>query len=197
MNYISRTKTVLLGKPENTMRSRSFLFFAIGTLIASALTTPATSLYVPENGFVSLNLPLSLHRLGSLSTKTTHPHLMHSYQVLLNQLELPVTIHNPFQFKTKGQMIAECANQELLRSTAGLTMSCSHPTQARFEGHPPKCHCGTCVPCLIRRGSIISAWGEDSTYYARNGLAAFAQMPRQRRNANIIDLMTVIETYRQ
>jgi len=194
--YTRVPKAVLYGRQENTMRSRSFLFLAIGTLIASSLASPAT-LYVPENGFISLNLPLSLHRLGSLSTKTTHPYLMNSFQTLLHQLQLPVTVHNPFQFKTKGQMVAECTNQTLLRENVAVTMSCSHPTQSRFEGHPPKCHCGTCVPCLIRRSAIVSAWGQDNTYYARNSLAALAQQARYGRNANIIDLITVIENYRQ
>jgi 7-cyano-7-deazaguanine synthase in queuosine biosynthesis len=187
-------KTMLRGAPEPTMRSRSFLFLAIGTLIASSLVTPAT-LYVPENGFISLNLPLSLHRLGSLSTKTTHPYLMNSFQTLVNQLQLPVSIHNPFQFKTKGQMVAECANQDLLRVNVADTMSCSHPTQARFiPDHPSKCHCGTCVPCLIRRASIFHAWGEDNTFYAThdcNSLAEFARQARNDRNANVIDLITV------
>lgn len=193
-------KTMLYGESENTMRSRSFLFLAIGTLIASALVTPAT-LYVPENGFISLNLPLSLHRLGSLSTKTTHPYLMNGFQMLLNHLELPVTLCNPFQFKTKGQMVAECANPSFLKANTAETMSCSHPTQARYlPDHPSKCHCGTCVPCLIRRASIFYAWREDDTFYARHGsnsLMEFARLERNDRNANIIDLVTTIENYRR
>lgn len=193
-------KTMLYGDSENTMRSRSFLFLALGTLIASSLVTPAT-LYVPENGFISLNLPLSLHRLGSLSTKTTHPYLMNSFQTLLNQLELPVSIHNPFQFITKGQMVAECANQDFLRAHTADTMSCSHPTQARYlPDHPSKCHCGTCVPCLIRRASIFHAWREDDTFYARHGsnsLRDFSRLERNDRNANIIDVIATIENYRR
>lgn len=189
-------KNALYGVSENTMRTRSFLFFSIGSLIASSLASPAI-LNVPENGVISLNLPLSLHRLGSLSTKTTHPYLMKLFQELLQQLQLFVTLQNPFQFKTKGEMVRECANQGLLKTNVAATMSCSHPTHARFVGLPPKCHCGTCLPCLIRRAAIISAWGQDNTQYVGNGLMALARQPRQGENANIIDILTSIARYKK
>jgi len=194
--YTNVPQISLYGVLENTMRSRSFLFFSIGSLIASSLPLPAI-LSVPENGFISLNLPLSLHRLGSLSTKTTHPYLMNLFQTLLQQLQLPVTIQNPFQFHTKGEMVRGCANQSLLRENVANTMSCSHPTRARFAGLPPKCHCGACVPCLIRRAAIVSAWGKDDTQYVGNGLTALSQRPRRGENANIIDLRDAINRYRR
>lgn len=189
-------KVLLYGVQENTMRSRSLLFLALGSLLASSLERPAT-LIVPENGFISLNIPLSLHRLGALSTKTTHPHLMQSFQTLLNQLNLPITLTNPFQFKTKGQMVAECSNQEFLRETVSGTMSCSHPAQARFARHSPRDHCGTCVPCLIRKAAIHAAWGQDTTTYIRNDLVTLGNDHRQARNANVKDILAAIEKYRQ
>lgn len=45
------------GGGEKTQRSRSFLFLGIGSLFADALKG-TTSLYVPENGLISLNVPL-------------------------------------------------------------------------------------------------------------------------------------------
>jgi hypothetical protein len=57
------------------MRSRSLLFFALGTAVAAALGE-AVPLRVPENGLVSLNVPLTGTRLSSLSTRTTHPYFM-------------------------------------------------------------------------------------------------------------------------
>lgn len=189
-------KVLLHGIQENTMRSRSLLFLALGSMIASSLARPAT-LVVPENGFISLNIPLSLHRLGALSTKTTHPHLMKDFQTLLNQLHLPITLQNPFQFKTKGQMVAECTNQMFLNSTIAGTMSCSHPAQARFARLSPRAHCGTCVPCLIRKASIYAAWGQDATTYIRSDLTALANDHRQARNSNVKDFLAAIEKYRQ
>lgn len=93
---------------ETSMRARSFLFLAMGTLIASTLR-PAdddpVDLYLPENGFISLNVPLSARRLGSLSTRTTHPHFLTGVDKMLKAIGICVTIKNPYQFKTKGEMI--------------------------------------------------------------------------------------------
>ncbi len=57
---------------ESTQRSRSIIFLGLGVLAASAMPQ-GTPLIVPENGFISLNVPLTNGRLGSLSTRTTHP----------------------------------------------------------------------------------------------------------------------------
>lgn len=56
---------------EPTRRSRSLLFIALGLAVGSV--TPEVPLWVPENGFASLNPPLAGERRGSLSTRTTHP----------------------------------------------------------------------------------------------------------------------------
>lgn len=61
-----------IGGIEDTTRSRSFMFFSHAVLLASTMNHEVT-LIVPENGVISLNIPLTIHRLGSLSTRTTHP----------------------------------------------------------------------------------------------------------------------------
>jgi hypothetical protein len=61
---------------EVSTRGRSIIFFAFAALAASAIDAhngSAVKIYVPENGFISLNLPLNPGRMGSFSTKTTHP----------------------------------------------------------------------------------------------------------------------------
>jgi hypothetical protein len=62
--------------PEITLRSRSLLYLALG-LTAAAAFGPAPPLIVPENGWISLNPPLTLSRLGPYSTRTTHPFPLH------------------------------------------------------------------------------------------------------------------------
>jgi hypothetical protein len=57
-------------RDETSTRTRSFLFLAFGLAIASI---EGSSLWIPENGFASLNLPLTADQRGSLSTRTTHP----------------------------------------------------------------------------------------------------------------------------
>ncbi|MFX4393007.1 hypothetical protein ABTA65_20265, partial [Acinetobacter baumannii] len=61
------------------MRTRSFNFIAFGALIATALSKNHFSnkiikLYIPENGLISINPPLTPRRIGALSTRTTHPY---------------------------------------------------------------------------------------------------------------------------
>lgn len=60
---------------ENTTRSRSFMFFAHAILLASGMGHQV-NLCIPENGVISLNVPLTIHRAGSLSTRTTHPYYL-------------------------------------------------------------------------------------------------------------------------
>ena len=60
---------------ENTTRSRSLLFLSAALAIAAA-QDPTTPVYVPENGFIGINVPLTRARVGSSSTRTTHPHFL-------------------------------------------------------------------------------------------------------------------------
>ena len=66
-------------KPEtpSSQRARSLIFIAYGVLAATTLKQyhagGSVTLYVCENGFISINPPLTEMRLGSLSTRTTHP----------------------------------------------------------------------------------------------------------------------------
>ena len=84
---------------------------------------------------------------------------------MVDELALGVLIDNPYQFKTKGEMIRECKNQKTLRKSIRRTMSCAHPTARRFKGESMK-HCGTCMPCIIRRAAIRDALRIDPTDYA-------------------------------
>jgi hypothetical protein len=149
---------------ENTTRSRSMLFLTLGTLIASATNT--RNLLVPENGLISLNVPLTYGRLGSLSTKTTHPYTLSLYNELLKDLGIDVTVVNPYQFKTKGEMLEESKDFDFLRAASTETMSCSHSTAARWEGKPSNKHCGYCLPCLIRRAAFYKNRLDDPNQYS-------------------------------
>nr|VFK21105.1 MAG: Queuosine biosynthesis protein QueC [Candidatus Kentron sp. LPFa] len=122
------------------------------------------TLLVPENGFISLNVPLTPLRVGSLSTRTTHPWFIQKIQGVFDACRFPVRIENPYQFKTKGEMFAECQNPELLRKLAAHSMSCSRSTRLHQ-------HCGRCVPCLIRRAAFVRAGIHDETPYLFSNLS--------------------------
>lgn len=148
---------------ENTTRSRSILFLALGTIIASAIKVK--NLIVPENGVISLNVPLTYGRIGSLSTKTTHPNTLKLFNDLLTGLKIDVEVINPYQFKTKGEIVRDTKDYEFIKSTNGETMSCSHSTAARWKGKPSNEHCGYCLPCLIRRASLYKNNLDDPKNY--------------------------------
>lgn len=148
---------------EPSMRSRSFLFFAMGIAVVNALGRPIP-LVVAENGLISLNVPLTHARSGSRSTRTTHPHYVALFAELLQRVGLPAVIEMPYRFSTKGEMLRECKDQGLLAETAKLTMSCSHPEAGRFRGFSPNNHCGYCVPCIIRKAATKAVCLADATY---------------------------------
>lgn len=161
------TDIVETGAVEDTLRGRSFLFFALAAMAADAVGGDMV-VQVPENGLISLNVPLDPLRLGALSTRTTHPYYMARFDELLRGLGLSVRLENPYALVTKGQMAKVCADPRFLQNEAKHTMSCSSPGSRRYDPDPtqrdPK-HCGRCVPCLIRRAAILEAWGADDTPY--------------------------------
>ena len=159
---------------EDTLRGRSFMFFALAALAADAIGG-ALVVHVPENAFISLNVPLDPLRLGALSTRTTHPFYMARFNELLQALGLTVRLDNAYRHKTKGEMAKECRDVAFLKMQARHTMSCSSPAKNRFASDASKRHpmnCGSCVPCLIRRAAILEAWGSDDTPYYLSDLDA-------------------------
>jgi 7-cyano-7-deazaguanine synthase in queuosine biosynthesis len=145
---------------ENTMRARSLLFMAVGIAVASVMDTKPT-LTIPENGLISLNVPLTGARSGSLSTRTTHPYYISLFRELLATLKIAVPLSLPYRHRTKGEMLAQVKHKAALAATVPLTMSCSHPTVGRYAGKSPGNHCGYCVPCIIRFASLKAAKLKD------------------------------------
>ncbi|ASA23371.1 Qat anti-phage system QueC-like protein QatC [Paenibacillus donghaensis] len=149
---------------EDTTRTRSFMFFCHAIALATSINT-SIELLIPENGLISLNIPLTNSRLGSSSTRTTHPYYLDMLQTLIQKLGLSISIRNPYQFKTKGEMILECKNMNFLKRNISNTMSCSHPDHGRMLGEKEACHCGNCLPCVIRRAAILKSGFKDYTVY--------------------------------
>lgn len=155
-------------EPERTERARSFLFFSLAAISASGMAGHAT-ISVPENALISLNIPLDVLRLGSFSTRTTHPYFLFKFNQLLSCIAIDAELNNPYRFKTKGEMVAECANPEFLQNRVADTTSCSSANKGRWKGEPPG-HCGHCVPCIIRRAALLSLPYGDPTHYTLAGL---------------------------
>jgi len=148
---------------ENTMRSRSLLFIAAGLAVASALG-PEVPLYIPENGYIGINVPLTGSRPASLSTRTTHPYFFHRLRAAFDPIGMTNRLENPYRLMTKGEMLAASPNPALLEQLAPRSLSCAHPEAVRYARLPPG-NCGYCYPCLIRRAAL-HAVGQDTDHYA-------------------------------
>jgi 7-cyano-7-deazaguanine synthase in queuosine biosynthesis len=148
---------------EATTRSRSLVFLGLGLAAASALG-PTIPLYVPENGFITLNVPLIKARLGSCSTRTTHPYFFTQLRLALAVIGLINPVVNPFEHVTKGEILAHCQNQILLEELAYQTVSCAHPDVGRYT-QASYGNCGYCFPCLIRRASLHTIHLDDPAHY--------------------------------
>lgn len=153
--------------PENSTRGRSFLFFAAAAFAASGLPG-LTEINVPENGFIALNVPLDPLRLGSLSTRTTHPFYIARWNELLVAAGFQCALRNPYWDQTKGEMVKACSNSKLLKALVPKSLSCSSPTKGRWQGHAAG-HCGYCLPCLIRRAALHPADPTSYTLSLRSG----------------------------
>jgi 7-cyano-7-deazaguanine synthase in queuosine biosynthesis len=156
------------GAKETSQRSRSLIFLAFAVLAATATSRyrdgETVPIYVCENGFISINPPLTNARIGSLSTRTAHPEFLGRMQKLFNNVGLNVSIKNPYAEKTKGEMLRECADQGILSAEASLSTSCG-----RFQRYNYT-HCGRCVPCQIRRAAFIFSGMSDATDYVYENL---------------------------
>ena len=182
---------------EKTTRGRSFLFFSIGVVAGTGLHHSFV-LRVPENGLIALNVPLDLLRLGALSTRTTQPFYMARWNELISALGIPGRVENSYWNKTKGEMVANCANQDLLLKLMLDALSCSSPTKGRWQGHSIE-HCGYCLPCIIRRAAIFAALGQgaDPTIYTLPDLSARVLNSRRSEGQQIRSFQFAIERLRK
>ena len=149
---------------EPSSRSRSLLFLAFGLAVASREGIP---LWIPENGFASLNPPLGAERRGSLSTRTTHPAFLEGLSSILDQVGAQSTIVNPFSGQTKGQMFADLA-EEFGKAEASTFLSRTHScgaTGQRAFGVSLLTQCGVCFGCVVRKASFHASGIPDRTDY--------------------------------
>lgn len=140
---------------EGSTRSWSVLFFGYGAIAATA--AGLAEVWVPENALIAINPPFTSRRVGSLSTRTTHPHFLEQINRIWADAGVDARLVNPFFGTTKGEMLA-AAQHPRLADLASRSYSCGKGK--RWNGQ-----CGRCVPCLIRRASFHAAGVPDQTQY--------------------------------
>jgi hypothetical protein len=183
------------GVSERSQRARSLAFLGFGVLAATCLQRhqdgEVIELRIPENGFISQNVPLTPLRTGSLSTRTTHPYFLRLIQETLDAAGLRVRLNNPYEHHTKGEMLKECTDQSLLTQLVDGSTSCGRYSRTGFQ------HCGRCVPCQVRRGAYL-AWGRPDNTTGGYKYAPLGQ--NDVRHARFDDVRSVgigIETVRR
>lgn len=136
---------------DRSQRVRSFLYAAMGTVIAGILKLDRIRFY--ENGPMSLHLPICEQLVGARGTRTTHPRTLGGIQKLFSLLlDTDFAIENPFLWMTRADIVAEIKGAD----TADLipyTVSCRR-TQGMTVGQP---HCGRCSQCIDRRFAVLAA----------------------------------------
>lgn len=95
--WINKAST--LGR-ESTQRTRSFLYSALGTVVAESVKAEGIRFF--ENGIVSLNLPVADEAVRARASRTTHPLILHLFGRLYSSVTgRQITVDNPYLFKTK------------------------------------------------------------------------------------------------
>lgn len=164
---ISTAEGLLKGS-ENTSRGRSLLFLCAALSIAGILGKDVP-VYIPENGFIGLNISLTRSRKGTCSTRTTHSYFLRQFNQILKIVGIENPIINFFAFKTKREIVNLVKDTEAFKTCYSYTISCSHPCLPRYNKQGEKeypINCGYCYPCLIRKSSILDIEGDEKYSFA-------------------------------
>lgn len=136
---------------EQTQRSRSFFYAALGFVIAQMFG--AERLRFWDNGVVSANLPINNAIVGTLATRTTHPYTLRLFRTFLSLVaDAPVDLDNPAIWRTRTEMLTGLAEHGAA-DLIGRSVSCSNVHHMA----KPASHCGVCSQCLDRRFSVLAA----------------------------------------
>jgi 7-cyano-7-deazaguanine synthase in queuosine biosynthesis len=154
-------------KFETTFRSRSLIFLGLAVYAALKVGGNATVL-IPENGPIALNMPLNPSRRGACSTRTVHPFFISSINEVLHSVGIQNVIQNPYMFKTKGEMVKECVDKNILAEGLPLSNSCGKAGRKMHWTNKNAHACGVCIPCLLRCAALHSA-GLDIGIYGNDG----------------------------
>ncbi|WP_332238496.1 Qat anti-phage system QueC-like protein QatC [Sporolactobacillus sp. KGMB 08714] len=181
---------------ENTSRGRSLLFLC-GALTIAGILGKNVPVYIPENGFIGLNIPLTNSRKGTCSTRTTHPYFLRSFRQILNAVGISNPIINFYEFCTKREVVNSVKNTNAFTKGYTDTISCSHPCVARYNKSGSReypINCGYCYPCLIRKSSLLDVGPENSEEKYTYKSVSYDLLQRLSESNRSNDLFAVISS---
>lgn len=149
--------------PDETQRSRSFLFAAIAYSLAHAYGQH--SFHVFENGITSINLHRREDLLNARVSRTTHPKTIAGLSALFSLISgRPFKVLHPFLDLTKADVLRRIAEKHA--NLLASSVSCTRTSFAKGDNT----HCGTCFQCIDRRLAAFAAGVEELDH---RGLYAF------------------------
>jgi 7-cyano-7-deazaguanine synthase in queuosine biosynthesis len=147
---------------EETQRSRSFLYCAIGFAIARAYQKDSLAIY--ENGVTSLNLRRREDLANARASRTTHPRTLEGMQAVLS-----LVAGEPFEIQRPAFWLTKCdVVNRLVTAGHGDLIASSVSCSRTFQRQGVATHCGRCFQCVDRRLAVYAAGQEhrdDSALY--------------------------------
>jgi 7-cyano-7-deazaguanine synthase in queuosine biosynthesis len=141
--------------PEETQRTRAFLFCSIAFALSCRLSID--SFFAYENGITSLNFLRRQDLINARASRTTHPKTHYLMSQFLSELRgTKFKVLNPFWNKTKTDVM-ELLSRVNGRDLIGSTVSCSKT----FQRLGIATHCGGCIQCIDRRLAAYAAGLQD------------------------------------
>jgi hypothetical protein len=135
---------------ETSQRTRSFLYAALGTIVARVFHLKCIRFY--ENGVVSCNLQWNNQTLQARATRSTHPRVLNLLSRLISAVSgVEFIVENPYFEKTRTEV---CDRLKVLHQETKIeqTRSCASSIHRN-----PETHCGICSQCLDRRFATLAA----------------------------------------
>jgi len=139
------------GESDPSQRTRPFLFAALGTAMAASLGIDRV--FLPDNGYVSVNPQISSELAGALASRGTHPTLLRLLTELNKILfEAPIAIENPLAQRTRAEALAILRDLGCAQLLAHAHTCGNHRGRTRAQPH-----CGYCSQCVDRRFASLAA----------------------------------------
>ena len=187
------TNNEKLSHTENTSRGRAILFLSFALTIAKIIGEEIP-VYIPENGFIGINVALTNSRIGSCSTRTTHPYFIRELRAILLKVGIKNPIENIFAYNSKREIVRMVKDKPAFLSGFKDTISCSHPCQARYNKTGSRkypINCGYCYPCLIRKASLLDIIDEGDYSHIESPSIFLADFSKSDKS---LDLNAVINS---
>ncbi|WP_235431979.1 7-cyano-7-deazaguanine synthase [Nocardiopsis sp. RV163] len=153
---LSFTLQVHMDNPEDTVRTRGFVFLAAGVVSAIALKRDSLRLY--ENGPGALNLALSRGQVGAQTARAVHPKTLLYMERLAEDITgAPFRVENRCFRLTKAEMVQRVPAGDEYDRVLEATISCDTGFAHHGSDGSTHPHCGGCTSCLLRRQALAAA----------------------------------------